>query len=127
MLWLLLIQTMSVRPAACQPQSPHECGAATTTVEKGPALTVAMSRSFTQGIANGETFTDAVWDCEVQVIGRGKTVKAQHHAEDLKLDLKPGRYNVRFDSCFGCALDVPVTIAKDKAVRVEATCHTQGK
>jgi hypothetical protein len=127
MLWLLLIQSMASRPAACPASSLHQCGAAVSTVDKGSGLTVTMSQSMTQGRANGETFTEPYWDCDVLVIGGGKTRKATHHADDLHFALKPGKYVVRLDACFGCAMDVPVTLAKGKASIVQASCHTQGK
>ena len=127
MLWLLLIQSMAARPDPCPEQSLRECRADVRTVDKGAGLTVTMSQSVTQGIANGETFAEPYWDCDVLVIGGGKTRKATHHADDLHFDLKPGRYVVRFDSCFGCAQDVPVTMTKGKAAVVQASCHTQGK
>ncbi len=127
MLWLLLIQSLAARPDPCPEQALRECRADVRTNDGSPALTLTMSQSVTQGIANGKTFDEPYWDCEVLVIGGGKTRKAQHHADDLKFDLKPGAYVVRLDSCFGCAKDVPVTIAKGKATVVQASCHTQGK
>jgi len=127
MLWLLLIQSMAARPDPCPERALHECTARAQSFDGSPPLTVKMSQSVTQGIANGKTFSEPYWDCDVLVIGGGKTRKATHHADDLKFDLKPGRYVVRLDSCFGCAQDVSVTIAKDKATVVQASCHTQGK
>lgn len=127
MLWLLLIQAMSSRPPACEQPALHECTAGARAADEGPPLTLTMARSVTQGIANGRTIASTEWDCEVQIIGRGKTVKAQHHSDDLHFNLRPGSYVVRLDACFGCAMDVPVTIAKGKATVVEARCHTQGK
>lgn len=127
MLWLLLIQQMSTRPPACAQPALRECSAGARTLEEGPPLTLTMGQSVTQGIANGKTIGETEWDCEVQIIGRGKTIKAQHHSDDLHFNLEPGSYVVRLDSCFGCAMDVPVTIAKRKATVVEARCHTQGK
>lgn len=127
MLWLLLIESMASRAQPCQQQAPRECSADVRTVDKGSGLTVTMSQSVTQGIANGKTFSEPYWDCDVLVIGGGKTRKTPHHADDLHFDLGPGSYVVRLDSCFGCAKDVPVTIAKGKATVLSAGCHTQGK
>jgi hypothetical protein len=127
MLWLLLIQSMAARPDPCPEQALRECSADARSFEGSPPLTVKLSQSVTQGIANGKTFEEPYWDCDVLVIGGGKTRKLTHHADDLKLELEPGSYVVRLDACFGCAKDVPVTIAKGKATVVQASCHTQGK
>ena len=127
MLWLLLIQSMSSRPVVCKDEGPRECHADVRTVDSGSGLTVTMAQSITQGIANGKTFGEPYWDCDVLVIGGGKTRKATHHADDLHWSLKPGSYVVRLDACFGCAKDVAVTIAKGKTTVVSAGCHTQGK
>ena len=127
MLWLLLIEAMSTRPPACKAEGPRECSADVRTIDAGSGLTLTMGQSFTQGIANGKTLGEPEWDCDVLVIGGGKTRKATHHADDLHWALKPGSYVVRLDACFGCAQDVPVTIAKDKTTVLSARCHTQGK
>ena len=127
MLWLLLIQSMASRPPACEEPSLRTCSADVRLVQDGPPLTVHLGQSVTQGIANGRTIAETEWECEVSVIGRGKVIKAQHHADDLHFNLKPGSYVVRLDACFGCARDVPVTIAKGKPVLVQAGCHTQAK
>ena len=127
MLWLLLIQQMAARPPACPTNSLRECSADVRTFDGTPPLTVHLSQSVTQGRANGETLDEVYWDCDVFVIGGGKTVKQTHHKDDLHFTLKPGRYTVRLDSCFGCAKDVPVTIASGKAALVQGRCHTQGK
>ena len=105
MLWLLLIESMSSRPAPCPDQALHECHAGVRTLDTGSGLTVTMSQSPSCSAA----FSEPYWDCDVLVIGGGKTRKATHHADDLHWALKPGSYVVRLDACFGCAKDVPVS------------------
>ena len=112
---------------ACSDLELRECSADVQTRDTGPALTLAMTESATQGIDPGETFDEPYWDCDVYVISPRRVVRATHHRDDLHLDLAPGPYLVRFDACFGCRKDVPITIARGHAVVVNARCHSQGK
>ncbi|MBV8759832.1 MAG: hypothetical protein JO257_21260 [Deltaproteobacteria bacterium] len=127
MLWLLLIQQLAPRPAPCPEESLRDCGADAQSFDGSPPLTVKLSESVTQGIRNGKTFSETYWDCDVLVIGAARKLTQAHHHDDLTFDLEPGRYLVRLDRCFGCAKDVPVTIANGKATVVQGGCHTQGK
>jgi len=110
----------------CDDQSMQECAVAVETVGQGPALTVTMTSTFTQGVDPGETITEPYWDCDVYVIGAGTVVHATHHQGDLHFDLAPGPYVVRFDSCFGCRKDAALAVTRGRAAVVHASCHGTG-